>query len=739
MFQADARFEKPLACFDFFRVEGVPQGLMRYKQLGKVVGALQKQHKVDFEVYTPRKHEDFVIGHLEHEPWVKGFQVDGMSVEWLGKKDLAIDSSSKRTLVGLLNKSKRRDLRARYWSAGFHTFYPRYFQNLNTFYPGCGLGFFRGPRFRYNITSDGRILLALDTSTHYIKLEAYLSEIRRRGQGDLGWFREEVERRKERYEREGREFRGLHFYYILAENEVLVNEIDERPISQIPLSKPVTIGGNVCRTISEFLKERYKDRRVIQDLDETQPGLAGFGFTYAPQFLHRTVEHDEIDETILNEQTFHMDTRRGRGKRDRHRPAWKRWGLLQQLLQAHFTYVNLGSEVVKFKAPLRFAETNHFDKPRLHARPEGKPVSFQELSLALANGPHKDPQIGQVLLYSTLEEEDAGLNFQYYGALVEYAKRRFGVTLPDKPNVLDRDLSAVEQYVKRANLAGTLGSNTACIAVIPRDWLSWHRFLTLMGSFGIPVQGADVYTVREICASRRAYVLENLCAALIAKAGGIPWVLYDHLNYECYAAVDVGRSKAANWALTIVFDRNGRFETKRGELIRGEDLEQEAIAYCVQEASHYSKEKKDLVLLRDGTVYPQEEEAFSAAVADSPFANCSIVSVKKDVPYRIFRELDGQVLKPNSGDYFVLDNRCVVLCSAGADEYEHGMPQPIEIEVLTSKGAMDVLSVARDAFFLTYLNWGSPRQSYSVPAPVRLAHSMASDLAAGVRRAGEPF
>src|SRR5207245_555479 len=171
----------------------------------------------------------------------------------------------------------------------------------------------------------------------------------------------------------------------------------------------------------------------------------------------------------------------------------------------------------------------------------------------------------------------------------------------------------------------------------------------------------------------------------------------------------------------------------------GEDLDAQAIARCVREAERYSRDDESLILLRDGQVFSTELLAFREAVRHSKFRNCAIVALKKDIPYRVLRRTDDEVSGPLSGDYYPIDPTSVVICLAGADEYEHGLASPIRVQVYPCQGNVESLVVAEDVFKLSYLNWGSPTHSYALPAPVRLAHAMASALGAGITRAGQPF
>jgi len=69
------------------------------------------------------------------------------------------------------------------------------------------------------------------------------------------------------------------------------------------------------------------------------------------------------------------------------------------------------------------------------------------------------------------------------------------------------------------------------------------------------------------------------------------------------------------------------------------------------------------------------------------------------------------------------------------------MPKPILVELVPSsiKGDINITYVLRDVFYLTYLSWPSPSKSYSIPAPLHLAHKLAYELAKGVKRHGAPF
>jgi len=732
VYEANFRFTKPLKGFDFFNVEGVWSKRRRYKLLGYVVRFLQKEEGIPFATYTPSEDENYVVGYLRQPPKFRSFQVEGLQVDYMGKKDLPPFPPAYRTLTEILNKTKSWELKDQLWSIGGHFFYPKRWKNLNRIYPECRLMMFRGPFFRYNVLSDGRIILTIDTTTHYIKSEPFLEEIKRKPR-DLKWFLEEIESAKKELERRGKEFRGIHFYYSLARMDVAIDDVDIRPISEIPLDKPIRINGQECRFVAEFLKAKYP--KIINILDETQPGMKSGRLTYAPQFLHRNVKLTEIDDRILNEQTYHIDTRSRGGEKDINRPARVRWDLLQKEFRSRsFSYLDLGPFVAKFEGPLKFPASNHFSKPKLLTKEGSDPVKFDELSSALRYGVYRIPKISTLYLYSILKSE---YTYNFYEILREYAKERFNLLFPEHPLPLEEDLSKVRNYLRKSTKTYD-PSQSFCLAIIEKNSEIHDDLTTLTGEYLIPIKCADKRNVVDICGGSSRGYLENLCASIITRAGGIPWVLYDKLHYDSYVAVDIGRTKSEHWAMGIVYDKDGKFEIRPGRIMKGEDLEEASIKHCVREAADCTPDTNSLIFLRHGEVYQNEIRVFRDSIEHYNYVEAAIVSVKERVPYRIFREIDSMIIKPLSGDYYFLDSFYAILCGAGSDEYEHGMPKPIVAEIIPIKGDIAPPKVLRDLFYLTYLNWSSPRRSYSIPAPLKLAHELAYELSLGIRRYGPP-
>ena len=730
-FIGDVVFDEELGEFTFFRVSSLSPTKDRYRQLGQVVSYFQRAYKIPFSTYTPSEKENYVIGAAPLDE-IPPFKVEYMVVEYAGVNPLPPIPPAFRTLTELLNKIKGWELSDRMWSVGRHRFFFRRPKDLERRYPGCGLLMFRGPYFRYNITHDGRILLFLDSTTHYIRKESILDEARARKLDLVAWLSEEIKRREELMKRIRRRFRGLHFFYELARCGVNIVGVDPRPIAEIPLSGEVVVGGRTCRTIAEFLRAKYP--KETQNLDETQPGLKGHGRTFAPQFLHRTVSLDEVPDEILNEQTYHIDTKaKDKEKRDIHRPAKVRWDIIKKYHRRFFRRITVGTLTISFEGLLDEITPTKFEKPPLMVRNE-RDIAFSDvINVIKKRGFHKGPCIRRMLLYSCLKTKETKA---FYRKLRKVA-RGFHINLPEGFLPLEEDLSKAREQIRK--IPSTERARSFCLGLIPERSELHDELTNICGELKIPSKCISITTVRAILAGRLP--VSPIVLSIACRANGIPWLLGKPLYYDCYVAVDVGRSKAEWWAMSVVYNKHGEYRVTPGKLMVGESLDEQSIRQCIENARSFSPWAQSIIFLRHGNVSKVEEKAFVKAANKQGFNIYAAVSIKQRVPHRIFRREGQAIRKPLSGDYYVLDEYSGLLCGAGADEYEHGMPKPILVELVPSsiKGDINITYVLRDVFYLTYLSWPSPSKSYSIPAPLRLAHKLAYELAKGVKRHGAPF
>lgn len=723
--------------FDCYKVEGVTSDRFRYKQLGDAIqGVWEAEHR-SFASYTPSKGENFIVGYLGKPPTKQSFSTANLTISYLGKISIPLGGAGRRTITELLNKTKRAELRKVLWSAGAHFFYPKEGRklDLDQRYNGCNLILFRGPFFRYNVLRDGRMILSLDSSTHYVRADSFLQEIKK-GLLSLDWINQESDRLRREASAQRKRFSGIHFFYTLFQNDAVIDGVDLRPISQIPISPPQIVNGVECRTISQYLRAKYRNNPLVAKLDESQPGLVSGNITFAPQFLHRTIHNKEIPYYIQNQETFHMDTDSPKQFRDVQMPAKVRARLISEyFLQYNFKFVDLGPVQFKMGEYLTFPITNHFEKPKLLIGSD-TPVQVNEIESQLARGLRRPPDIREICFYSLAPRD---FTSSFYDLIRKFTMDSYAVSLPERYIPLETDYAKMKNQLGKTISSRGGSSGLACLALIPKKSGYHHQLTNIFGEFRIPSKFFTIPVAEKILFERKISFLGSPIASFLSRAGAIPWVLHDRLHYGCYIAVDIGRSMSEQWAMSVVFNNTGEFTIKQGGPLVGEDLDEQGIGLCITEASNYAPNSDTLVYLRDGEVYDSERNAIENAVEKSGYKNVAAVSVKETVPYRIFRKNREELLKPLSGDFCFLDANTVILCAAGVDEYKQGMPKPIVAEIDVVKGELSNRDIVEDMFKLSYLNWGSPGRSYATPAPIRLAHKAARELGLGIRRFGPPF
>ncbi len=737
VFAANMPFDKPISNFDFFKVEGITSDRDRFKLIGRAVDEVQRRHLgSSFAQYTPSKSENYVIGFLPHGPTLSEFLIgNDITLRYIGKGELGPTPSARRALTDLLNKTKARELRRNLWSIGGHRFFSKTGKDLSNVgrYRGTNLLMFRGPFYRYNFLSNNQIVMSMDSSTHYVSSIPFLREIKDRG--GLESLRDEIQNLREQTKNSRKKFVGVHFYYDLAKTDVAVDDVDPRPISKISLSKSMIVKGVECRTVADYLKAQYRENPEISRLDESQPGLKQGDFTFAPQFLYKTVELGHIPDRVLNDETFFIDSAPSRF-RDDQKPAKIRWDKINQYYSQYgFQYADLGPAQLKLEGPLDFDISNHFVPPKLMAK-SGDVVTPDLIETSLSKGLYQDPRIDTICLFSSA---DSRLSSEFYDEMRDFARDKYGFKFPSNPLPLEKDIPRMKNQL-RSHVSQSDPRRTFVLGIIPVASTLHGSFTNACGELKLASKCVTMPVVEDVVLYGKKFYLRGTVASILARANGIPWILHDQLHYGCYAAVDVGRAQAEHWAMSIVYDQSGKYDVKQGKLIVGEDLDEQSVRACIEEAFSYAPNSQSLIYLRDGDVFESERRMFEKVITDfSSYANVAIVSIKKLVPYRIFRKLGSRIAKPLSGDYYFLDEFNGILCAAGGDLYKHGMPKPIVAEVIPIRGKIDPKLVLEDCFRLCYLNWNNPGKSFSVPAPVRLAHELARELSLGIRRYGAPF
>lgn len=279
--------------------------------------------------------------------------------------------------------------------------------------------------------------------------------------------------------------------------------------------------------------------------------------------------------------------------------------------------------------------------------------------------------------------------------------------------------------------------------VIMKEW-DEEAYRRIKGTLKIPSQFALLRTIerRRKGLDRREdahyhSVLENITSGILGKSGAIPWVMAAPLSCDCYLGVDSGGSESRIWSYAYVFDSTGAsIGSERGQAFQNESIEKGRFKNSIIQAlSSYPKRPGSgkgpchITIHRDGRLTRTEKEGLLEALKMleangqlEQMPSVAVVDVKKNHPLRLFERGQGGFRNPFIGSFFILDDHRAVINTTGAPVLsEQGTAAPLLLEMETIFGKSDIQDVARDLFYLSELNWGSPKMDTKMPITIRFA------------------
>jgi len=240
--------------------------------------------------------------------------------------------------------------------------------------------------------------------------------------------------------------------------------------------------------------------------------------------------------------------------------------------------------------------------------------------------------------------------------------------------------------------------------------------------------------------------VRNLSLNLLAKAGGIPWALYNKLEYDIIVGVSWSfkreRASATGpttriYGVVHTFSNFGVFETFRAFACKSEE---EALTGAIQESldkisEERSKGGRKVLIMTRKPLKKKFLKGLSKHLDTRYGYDLDIVGIFSHLPIRMYDPRDSALLAP-SGLYFMESNRAAYLVTTGrrweAKYTGIGVPKPVKVELLYYSGQanMTLKRALVAAHALTAMNWRSFWGSLRLPVPVYYALLVAQTLRA---------
>jgi hypothetical protein len=253
----------------------------------------------------------------------------------------------------------------------------------------------------------------------------------------------------------------------------------------------------------------------------------------------------------------------------------------------------------------------------------------------------------------------------------------------------------------------------------------------------LPSQCVDERTLHRILGDQpNSSRLRNLALGIMTAAGIQPWVLGEPLAHDFYMGLDVFQNQVG---YTFFYGRGGRCT----RLEFGESFQRNSLAEAIDPVELRAKLDSGLrqaraanfplssvVIHRDGRWWPKERQALTLAIAElrradvlAPDCRVAVVEVKKShLPVRLVTKRGAQWENPMPGSYWPLDERSAILTTTGKPgvwDRQGRTASTILLELAQAEGEFDVEELARDAYWLTHLNWNAPEIEISLPVTIR--------------------
>jgi argonaute-like protein implicated in RNA metabolism and viral defense len=333
-----------------------------------------------------------------------------------------------------------------------------------------------------------------------------------------------------------------------------------------------------------------------------------------------------------------------------------------------------------------------------------------------------------LLVYPSAYSKDTIQSF--YEDCKNISKKFFRTYLPDKPTQYSYpDFNVRKEYESFKN------NIDAVLSVIQYND-NTNRYLNFKEWFDKPHQVVTSKVIKEKLEGKQSKyenLLLNVCAGLLGKMGGRPWILEKKLCSDFYIGLDVGGDKRARVACYTFFDGYGNYVREEWRPQRAEEINpQELRRIVVNTIETYSQQQvKSIVFHRDGQFTKGELQGIadikSELISTGTLAadgKIICVNVKKNTPHRLYEVHGIQQNACKIGSYLLLDDHTGLVANTGVPLLRQGIAQPILVETVPPFDDIPIKTVLEEIYYLSFMHWGSITVKMKLPATLRYADAL---------------
>jgi hypothetical protein len=341
-----------------------------------------------------------------------------------------------------------------------------------------------------------------------------------------------------------------------------------------------------------------------------------------------------------------------------------------------------------------------------------------------------------------------GIMRGFYDDCKWIARKFFRTYLPERPvfyNYPDVDV--------RKEYESFRGDVDAVIAVIQHEgeterYINFKEWFNEKPNQVLTYRVIDErYRLQREQIGRYHNLIINVCAGLLGKMGGRPWILDSRLSADFYVGLDVGGEKKARVACYTFFDEYGNYVGEEWRPQRAEEIDPiELKRTVVNMVERYREHVNSLVFHRDGEFTDKEIQGVDLVRSElikngtmTENSTITCVNVKKAVPYRMYEVLKDQQSGCRIGSYLILNTHSAIIATSGAPLLRQGTARPMLIELVAPFDKIDIKTVIQDIYHLSFMHWGSILQKMKLPATLRYADALTPFALKSIRITSVPL